>query len=170
VDKGILKPEFWKVRLARANSMREPHRAVYECTLEQWKNIENEHRKVLRQTVMSDWSVLDIGCGYGRLLEILPTSWKGEYLGVDASPDFIEMAEIDFYCYDFICSRIEEITVPAVPFDLAIMISFRAMVVGNLGQAAWENIEKLLPLLAKRVLYLEYSAEEGSSQFVEHQY
>ena len=39
-------------------------------------------------------SLLDVGCGYGRLLDVLISkkSYRGKYSGIDIIPEFIEKA------------------------------------------------------------------------------
>lgn len=150
----IFDPAYWKRRLERA---RELHHAVFICPKDRWERIEEAHRKVLSEIVNRDTSILDAGCGYGRLLDLLPDSWNGTYCGLDISPDFIARAKKEHPGENFIVADVRDIHFPS-QFDLAIAISFRPMVKRN-DEEAWKKIEERLKALSKRQLYLEYDEE-----------
>ena len=63
--------------------------------------------------------ILDIGCGAGDLLPFLP---KGEYVGFDASAEYVEAARARFGgAGTFLCQRVEEEAgLPPSSFDLAV--------------------------------------------------
>src|SRR5258708_1440932 len=85
-------PLFWKQRLEEAptNCL---HYAVYKCRPHKWNAIGEAHRKILAELIQSNDSILDVGCGYGHLVGLLPMPWTGQYLGIDISPDLIEIAK-----------------------------------------------------------------------------
>ena len=53
--------------------------------------------------------ILDIGCGPGTILPFLPES---EYLGFDASPEYIGLAQRRFPSANFMCERVSQYTLP----------------------------------------------------------
>lgn len=156
-------PAFWKGRLIGAPKG-SPHHAVFVCPTDRWQRIEAKHREILARTVGPLDSVLDAGCGWGRLLTLLPEAWVGDYRGVDASPDFVRLAEATYPDKGFIVGDLR-----ALPwawtglFDWAILVSIRPMIRRNLGDAEWDKMEAELRRVAKRLLYLEYDEnDEGS--------
>ena len=161
VVERILDPTYWAERLTSARSG-DLHHAIFRCPLNVWRAIEAQHRRILSKTIGPCTDVFDVGCAWGRLLDMLPTSWRGGYFGLDISPDFVSMAgELhpgrkfavgdlsDFACLD--------------KFDLAICVSIRPMVVRNLGIESWSVMEGRIRAVASRILYLEYDvADEGA--------
>jgi len=64
--------------------------------------------------------VLDIGCGPGTAVPYFPNV---EYVGLDASPDYIESARRRFPQATFVCSRVSHYTVPKQSyFDVVLAI------------------------------------------------
>lgn len=52
---------------------------------------------ILRFGIPREASLLDIGCGYGCLLEMLRLGgWRGRYLGIDLVPEFVDAAKMRF--------------------------------------------------------------------------
>ena len=124
--------------------------------------IEAKHRKILAETLKPRHSILDAGCAWGRLLDLLPEWWDGRYLGVDLSPDFVKLAQKEHPTREFVVGNLAAIDLPD-RFDLAVLISIRPMIRRNLGDEAWNVMEANLKRHAKKVLYLEYDAEDGGS-------
>lgn len=150
MSKPVDKEEFWKYRLEEAEKSR-LYYSVYLTNEQDWKHIEDEHTKILEP--YKDKKVLDAGCGYGRSSE-----WFGEgYLGVDFSPDFIKKAKELYPDKTF-----EQLDLKVLPFndnefDMAFCISVKNMIVGQLGEDRWNEIEKELKRVAKEVILLEYT-------------
>lgn len=152
----ILDPDYWKQRLKQA---REPHQAIFRCPLDRWLRIEDRHREILGYLISPRDSILDAGCGWGRLLTLLPGDWDGRYLGVDLSPDFIAKAQGAYPKKEFIVGDLRALEFPD-RFDWAILISIRPMVKRNLGDGIWEQMEVELKRVARRLLYLEYDEDD----------
>lgn len=154
-------PLYWKQRLTDA---KERHHSIFKCDLERWKRIEEKHKKILAETIDNLTSVLDAGCGYGRLLTLLPEHWYGDYVGVDLSPDFIELAKQEHPTVPFFVSDLRSLfffnEATHRKFDWAVLISIRPMVRRNLGDAEWEKMEKELKRVAKNLLFLEYDEND----------
>jgi cyclopropane fatty-acyl-phospholipid synthase-like methyltransferase len=157
----ILDPEYWRLRLVRSE---EPHHTVFKCSSDKWKMICDKHKEILENTIRPKDSILDAGCGWGRLIELLPHWWIGDYLGIDISPDLIEKARVDYPRREFIVGNLtDSIQLVDGEFDWVIMISMRPMIIRNLGQAYWDLINTKLKCFSDRILFLEYDEEDEGS-------
>lgn len=163
----IYNPDYWKKRLQKA-PLDELHRAVFITDKANWLNIAHKHKRILERLVLPNESVLDIGCGWGRLLNLLPKSWIGQYVGVDLSPDFIGMARQQYPDRTFwegpaevVLPQIQDQIYPA-KFDWTVLVSVRPMIQRNCGGQVWDEIEVEIRKVTRRILYLEYdSHDEG---------
>lgn len=163
MSKPILDPKFWRSRLKTA-PRESPHHAIYLCHNELWDRIEQKHREVLAATIKPRDSVFDAGCGWGRLLSLLPGDWDGDYLGVDLSPDFISIAQKRYPARKFIIGDLRRLSsVGPLRYDWAVLISVRPMVRGNLGDAVWIGMEDQIRSVANRILFLEYDPDDEGS-------
>jgi SAM-dependent methyltransferase len=164
VANPIFSDKFWRSRLAQAIAAEQVHHAVYKCAPESWTAIMNRHREILREEIGPVDDVLDAGCGWGRLLNLLPTEWKGNYLGIDLSTDFINMARANYPGKEFICGDMRNVLAGLVRmgrhYDWAVLISIRQMIIDNAGDAFWDEIICLLKGCCSRVLILEYEEED----------
>lgn len=155
----IFDPRYWADRLDKATHL---HHAVFRCPLDKWERIEGVHRSILARLVGDTDSVLDAGCGYGRLLTLMPPSWCGDYHGVDLSPDLVAQARKNFPARTFVVDDLRGIRYPGKVWDWGVLISIRPMVLRNAGQADWDEIESRLRRHCAKLLYLEYDeTDEG---------
>jgi SAM-dependent methyltransferase len=166
VSEPILDPLYWKRRLQAAQQT-SLHHAVFRCPLDRWARIEAKHAEVLRVTIGKEESVLDVGCGWGRLLNLCSGWWRGEYLGVDLSPDFIELGKTYWKNRkrtQFVCGAVPDVTLHTHhAFDWSVCVSIRPMVRRNLGECAWTSVATWLRSVSVKTLYLEYDeADPGS--------
>lgn len=159
--KDVLNPKFWKDRIDQT----QPHlffHTVYRIHPDGWALIEERHRAVLFSHVSPHTNVLEVGCGYGRILHLMPRDWKGKYVGIDLSPDFIAKARLDYRDdrFSFVCGRAEDVlqTLNTKSFDLAVTISVRNMLIDNGQEAVWTNTFREMSRVCDRVLTLEYDA------------
>lgn len=86
--------EYWRERLKNADLRGRLHTSVYDVPEGKWEAMNAVHRNALLSVLQPYSSVLDVGCGYGSLLDVMPAFWKGKYLGIDISPDFINRAKL----------------------------------------------------------------------------
>src|SRR5688572_24718155 len=93
-DNAVIDPDYWRDKMRAAVARGEIHRAIYTGSIDEFSLQQQQQLASLRGKIGDNDSILDVGCGYGRLLEFLPKSWKGEYLGIDISPDLIGVARI----------------------------------------------------------------------------
>ena len=156
----IFDSDYWKTRSETAP---QEHHAIYKVSVEEWKSIEERHRAILQEKISEEDSILDAGCAWGRLLYLLPTGWRGDYLGVDLSSVFIKQA-ISLHPErknQFVIGDLRKLSsIAQVNYDWAILISTKQMVIGNVGQSIWEQIETELKKVCRRILVLEYSKDD----------
>jgi SAM-dependent methyltransferase len=172
---------YWRGRLEQAQAQHRRdllHTAVFRCPLPRWKAIEAKHRQILERHIGPDDSILDAGCGWGRLLGMLPDAWQGVYVGVDLSPDFIAIALqemstpplpgrkrlVGAFMVGDLTSDATVKALAAYPtrlhkFHWAVLISIRPMVKRNQGDAVWATMEANIRQVADRLLYLEYDPD-----------
>ena len=155
--------QFWKQRLEAAG-VHSPsrYRAVYDCSPDLWVRIQAAHQAILEQYVREFTSILDVGCGWGRLLGMMPPNWKGYYAGVDLSPDFVALARREHPGREFYCSPVEAFVTPR-RFGLAVLVSVRGMILREQGEVQWNSMRDNLSTMAERALYLEYDPQDPGS-------
>jgi cyclopropane fatty-acyl-phospholipid synthase-like methyltransferase len=161
VTRPIFESEFWAERLRTA---KEPHHSVFVCPKARWDAIAANHRKILSRHLQDGDAVLEAGCGWGRLVDLLPPGREINYVGVDLSPDFIALAKErygvegrTFFVGDL---RNLPAEVTHQSYDWCVMVSVRGMVIREAGAAEWDVIERELRRVAKRILVLEYDENE----------
>jgi len=164
MSEPILDPAYWRNRLY-STPVGHEHQAVFKCSLEKWRAIERKHKEILARHIQRHDAILDAGCGWGRLLTLLPRNWDGSYLGIDLSPDFIRVAHLQSSGRRFEVGDLRDLSpllLTPNSRDWAILISIRPMIRRNLGGETWDAIEKELRKYAKRLMYLEYDeTDEG---------
>ena len=154
MPKPIDKLSFWKDRIDTAVS---DHYSVYVVHEAGWKKINETHEKIIKKHIPEGVMVLDAGCGYGRMCKYFAPE---DYVGVDFSPDFIKKAQDKFPAYAFRVENLKELSFDDGQFAWAIVVSIKKMVVDNLGQEAWNEMEKEIKRVSKKVLLLEYEEPE----------
>jgi cyclopropane fatty-acyl-phospholipid synthase-like methyltransferase len=163
----ILNPEFWSKRLDEARHT-ELHHALFKCPRDRWERIEAKHREILKEKIGDGESVLDAGCAWGRLLTLLPPGWRGRYLGIDLSPEFVTMARLNNPGRAFVCGEMGDVLASLAEagerFDWAVLVSMRSMIRRNLGGEAWDEIERRLERICRRLLFLEYDEADPGSE------
>lgn len=161
----IFDPAFWRERWL-VNKDNEPHRAVYHCSVGQFEAIAETHRRILSELIKPTDMILDAGCGYGRLLSLMPSDWVennpiSNYVGVDLSPEFIEEARMRYPLRQFINGDFSVLDqYAAKEFDWAILISIRQMIIGNKGEDTWKDCVRPIARVSKKILYLEYDVND----------
>lgn len=161
----IFDTSYWQERLENANNFGELHRSIFLCPKSEWEKIEERHKEILRDLIKPTDSVLDVGCGYGRLLTLMPETWKGLYLGIDISVDFLMQARRNYphQAFELMDARDLHRIQPVnegYKFHWAILISIRPMVINNMGSEVWEQMEAEIRKKAHKILYLEYTADD----------
>lgn len=167
----ICDPRFWRRRLREAERAGQLHFSVFKCPLDRWQRIEQKHGRILRGYVKIDTDILDAGCGWGRLANLLPEWWRGHYVGVDIAPAFIEKAERDWEAKDH-WPQIQffqwDLRAPLTffpghdrkVFDLAIFTSMKHMILRHRGEDDWNKMHANVARVSERILYLEYDEDD----------
>lgn len=166
----VCEPSFWKERLENATR---PHHSIFLCTQDVWNKIEAKHTEILARIIEPWASVIDCGCGYGDILDLMPSSWIGPYLGVDISPHLLMKALTTPHRQPgaFLQADLRELSkkvrgygrTEVYKFDWAIIRSMRGMIQRNVGHDVWGQMELEIRKVARQLLYLEYNdCEEGS--------
>jgi SAM-dependent methyltransferase len=163
-DKAVTSPEFWRQRLLHHRG--DIRRALWSEPDTIWDQMEEDHRINLQQVVRPHWSILDCGCGAGRLLELMPDGWHGNYLGVDISPELIALArkthpQRRFLCADlsglrrFLQMADEGLIGRLCKFDLAVCVMLRHMLATHVGKSYWQQVSAEIQSVSRRMLVLE---------------
>jgi SAM-dependent methyltransferase len=155
VTEPIFDPNYWAARLAACGE--EWHRSIFNGSIDQFSPLEDEHRRVLTHEIGKQTSVLDAGCGYGRILDVMPAHWRGWYLGVDLAPALVKKARQLHPNREFRRMDLRNLKyLGDKAFDVAIVCSVRPMVVRNAGLREWNKMERELTRVAHRLLFLTY--------------
>lgn len=163
-NKNVNDPSFWKDRIDEAIKNGNLRYSVFKAPQEIWNQILQDHVNIIYNLVDPSSNILDAGCGYGRLVDILQNNYTGKYVGVDQSPDFINLAkeihpEKEFYCLD-----LKKLPFEDNSFDISICTSLMIMVVQNLGWFEWEKIQnELLRVCKIGILCLEYGCTDTNT-------
>lgn len=152
--KQIDKLEFWKERIDTAQK---EHYTVYVTGELDWKRIFKAHKEIIEECIPLDATVLDAGCGYGRMSELFSPEL---YTGIDFSPDFIAMAKKKYPAYEFRVENLKALPFKDKEFDWGFTVSIKKMVQDNLGEKEWQTMEDELTRVCTKVLILEYEDPE----------
>lgn len=87
----ILIDNFWaeRLKLAVRRGKHQHHRAVYDLVKDEMDKIDEKHREILARHITIGSSILEVGCGYGRVIPLLPPEVH-TYIGVDKSKSMID--------------------------------------------------------------------------------
>lgn len=151
MQKRVTSISFWKDRIRGAAKR---HFMVYVTSEGDWQRINYEHEKILRTEIKQTDKVLDAGCGYGRWAHLFSMD---NYVGVDLSPDFVEMAHLENIGWKFIEGKLESLPFQDGEFDVAFCVSIKEMIIDNCGQELWDAMQRELKRVAKKLLILEYT-------------
>jgi SAM-dependent methyltransferase len=145
---------FWKERLDQViGDPRNLHRCVYDVDELVWDDIQAWHKQTL-ESLVTNTRVLDAGCGYGALTEVLPRVAK--YVGVDQSSSLLKAMDSLYPSYPNVQSSLDQLPFNDYEFDWAICRSIRTMTINNLGAVEWLRIELEMLRVARKLLILEY--------------
>lgn len=146
----VTNPAYWRARLAECGG--DLHRSMFRGSHDEMAAIEAQQRRQLAREIGSMDSILDAGCGYGRLITLLPAEWCGGYVGVDISPEFIAIAKILHPTRKFQVESLTKLPWDRKVFDVAICCGVREMVIANAGVAVWYEMESELLTVADRLV------------------
>lgn len=164
----VLNPAYWDLRLVKAAARGEIHRSIFMGTPDAMAEKQEAQEAAL---AFGTWygggvSVLDLGCGYGRLLDMLQARYgrvppPGRYLGVDLSPNLVDAARERWPTHWFQAGDLRTF-VPDHPlylgggrFDVGVLLWVRQPVLANAGAAAWEAIEANASRYCRRLIVVD---------------
>lgn len=183
----VLNPAYWSERYRKYYGINPScsHHAIFRCPLDQWLMIQTRHTELLREMLEgSRGSILDVGCGYGRLLPMLARAgFVGTYVGVDIGLEFIGEAARNIattwaplfkgmesrplvICADILTMTDPRELLTAAPnageirYDWAILCSVRPMIRRNAGEIVWRRMRARIAGYCKKALYLEYDPND----------
>lgn len=156
--------KFWKRRLFLAKQNGTLHYSVFLAKQSLWDRLLEAHLEVIHQFIKPEDSVLDAGCGYGRMSVYFPN-----YVGVDFSPDFIAEAKSLFPEKQFSVEDLNKLPFKKNQFDWGLVISIKHMIIGNIGVKEWNKMQKEIKRVCKKVLILEYGELESEEDTKESQ-
>lgn len=159
--------EFWKERIDDAKKNNKIYYSVFLANETIWKKLNDDHRKILEKEIKKGDRVLDAGCGYGRNSEMIKSK---KYIGVDFSPDFIELAKELYPDREFLVADIKDLPFEDKEFDVSICVSVKGMIIGNLGNKEWDKMQKELKRVSNRLLILEYGSGDSLSKYTSDKY
>jgi ubiquinone/menaquinone biosynthesis C-methylase UbiE len=144
---------WWRNRLHECRG--ELHRSICECSIDRWLEMQAEHQRTLAKEIRPTDVILDVGCAWGRIVGLLPCTFKGMYVGVDSSPEMITLAQMlnppwcTFYVQDVRCMTFDPGT-----FTVAIACGMRGMFQRNRMGDAWLAVQNEMNRVAMRQLVL----------------
>jgi SAM-dependent methyltransferase len=82
---------YWLERMIEARITGNEHQAVYHTDKKTWNTIQKEQEAILKRFIPKGSIVIDVGCGAGYLVDIMPEGVR--YVGVDLNPHLIAWAQ-----------------------------------------------------------------------------
>lgn len=156
MSEPIFDPAYWRTRLAKAYETERAWAAVFDLSHRAWDAMRDRHKAFLRTHIKRDDAVLDIGCGWGRLLGMMPEFWlRNVYHGVDLSPDMIDMAQRIYPEYPFTIHDIRDPIVLPRKFDVAVCIGIRHMILAHMSEAVWNQMLRNIRPHVRQVICME---------------
>lgn len=154
--KPVDDPWFWRRRiystLIRSGRV---HEAVCHVNAATWQSIQEETGRILSKYLPRNGTLLDAGCGCGDVFALLPSSAR--YIGVDLSPDFIEIAKLRYPFVRFEVAALDDLGLfDDDVFDLAVGRSVEGTVGGNMPDGYWDRCVAEVLRVAKRFLLIDY--------------
>jgi|5_EtaG_2_1085323.scaffolds.fasta_scaffold20488_3 SAM-dependent methyltransferase len=162
---NVSSTDFWKSRIEMAKSRGKIHHSIYELDDGLWGAVEYRHMTLIKKHVQPTDSVLDIGCGYGRLSRYFDTSL---YEGVDFSQDFLDIAKENFPNHTYTNADLKKLPYKHNQFEWGVGVSIKWMIQRELGEDAWNVMEKELRRVCKNLIFLEYS--DGQDRYLVEDY
>ncbi len=152
----VTDPEFWRKRLVKAHATgRGLHTAVYDTNAGAWESAQRHSAKVFRKHfLLGNPRVLDAGCGFGASCLLMPAGVR--YVGIDISPDLIEVARERYPGAEFVVGDLSQLPPGWGRFDWVVLRSIRKMLVREKSEEYWNKVRDNLLSVAGRILVMEY--------------
>lgn len=169
----IFDTNYWRRRVAHAMRVGRAHHSIWLGPTDDWEQMAEAHRFIIAENIKPHESVIDVGCGWGRAISLMPDGWFGAYLGMDFYKEFVEMARANHPDKIFFTGDMRRLTsevrrVPPLPvehFDWAILCGIECMVKDNAGHDEWDKILAQVRTVADKVLSLVYKVEDKGTVY-----
>jgi SAM-dependent methyltransferase len=139
--------------MAEARQGRNRHQALWNMSLSWYREMCEWHAEMLAREVGPETSVLDVGCGFGRFLDLAPRWWRGEYLGLDFHAEFLAEAQRQHPFRRFLLHDLRKSIQTGTTYDLAVGIGIEGMIKNNAPEA-WPVIEANVKAASRRQLWI----------------
>lgn len=140
------------------------HQIIYDNSYDVWNYLQSETAGHLLTHVAPNSRVLDVGCGYGALLNCFEEAkLPVNYVGLDISPDLIALANYrygDWKNARFICCDLLWYF-PDFKFDWVIVRSVENMIIENMGMKEWSKLFNKIKTLGNKLMLIEYPERVG---------
>lgn len=154
ITDDVTDPAWWAARVRACGG--DLQRAQYIGTADAFSERHRDQMAQLRRARIGPTdSVLDAGCGYGRLLTMMPAEWKGHYIGVDFCDEFVKIARVINPDKQFMRADLTAIPLEPRLFDVAVCVWLKTMMEVNDKMDVWRVIEAELRRVAKRVVIID---------------
>jgi SAM-dependent methyltransferase len=154
--------QFWRTRLWEVAAYGyELHQIIYRTDIANWNRIQTSTAKVLRNILPAQCKLLDAGCGYGALYDVLHSAphFAGvEYTGVDMSLDLINIGKLRHPDLNLLHCSLEDTNFSNDYFDFTVLRSVTGMMHDNNYSDVWRVIFSKLKMISKNIIIMEYGA------------
>ena len=160
--------DFWRNRLAKVKEDGLPSRyAMYRMTPEDEQAFYKRSAEVLSSYWGSTSRVLDVGCGVGDLVELLPEGTA--YLGIDLVPEFIQEAALTYTHKQkvsfAVCDMTDLSQLKQLPGGFTLAVGrFVRTTIGNSVPDLWPSIVQVI--LEKAPVFVLFSPGEESPEVI----
>lgn len=168
MSEPIFDPNYWAERTRQTYPSE--HHKIEQMPIRDWQRAEAIHRLILPEFIKPTDSIVDVGCGYGRLLSLIPSPFTrvGAYTGLDFSQELLQEARSRWgnWVNDpqrrFIQHDIREpLPKPttdnnylANKYDIAVLMSIKNMIIHHVGLSAFIEVLENVRQSAHKILVL----------------
>lgn len=150
---------FWRERIFKSIATGKMlHQIILDDSYDLWQYIQSETSGHLKRHIgRNGLKVLDAGCGYGALLCCFQmANIEVDYVGVDISPDLLELARYRYPGREFLLCDIRKLPYPDKHFDWGITRSVAGMISDQVGPGDWDEMYAEISRVSKNTMSLEY--------------
>lgn len=150
---NVSDPGYWADRIAKCGG--DLHRAMFEGNADQMSQVhERQRQRIAGIGIQPNDAILDIGCGYGRLLTLLPSDWHGDYFGFDISQEFITIARVLHPGRNFMVADGRSVKLRGkYKYGIALWVS--AMLQANEQKQTWDAMVANLGQCTERIVAID---------------
>lgn len=149
--------DFWKPRVQEARLTKQYYQCIFRMSDEYYIRVQNKTKELLTSInlVNEDVTILDMGCGIGSIIDILPKHNPLKYLGIDLSTSVIGLARELHPDYVFEVADARSIRYPDKQFDLTIARYFFRPIVEKIGKEVADICLEEVKRVSKTLLIID---------------